>query len=177
MTCLLCVARVLAGLTAVTVTFFIGVAHAETQRSFQVSAAIVKGCVVAANGASQLGRIDFGTVAGTTTGTLDAAMVSGGTGGIAIECTPDTDVTVTADMGENASGGVRRMKLGGGGTGFVAYQLFADGSSTAWTTQALAYRFATGATRRTLPIVGRAQLTGAMAAGSYADTVRVTIAW
>ncbi|WP_294189872.1 spore coat U domain-containing protein [uncultured Sphingomonas sp.] len=176
MTGLLRVARVLARLAAASVALFIGVAHAETQLSFQVSAAIVKGCVVAASGASQLGRIDFGTVAGTTTGTLDAAMVSGGTGGIAIECTPDTDVTVTADMGENASGGTRRMKLSGG-TGFVAYQLFADGGSTAWTTQALAYRFATGATRRTLPIVGRAQLTGAMAAGSYADTVRVTIAW
>lgn len=177
MTCLSRIARLVARIAATIGALFIGVAHSETQRSFQVSAAIVKGCVVAANGASQLGRIDFGTVAGTARGTLDAAMVSGGTSGIAIECTPDTDVTVTADMGENASGGVRRMKVGGGGTGFVAYQLFADGSSTAWTTQALAYRFATGATKRTLPIVGRAQLTGAMAAGSYADTVRVTIAW
>lgn len=153
-----------------------GKASAETQRAFQVSAAIVNGCVVAANGASQLGRIDFGTVAGTARGTLDAAMMSGSTNGIDIECTPNMDVTVAADMGQNASGGVRRMGLSGGG-GFVAYQLFVDGSSTAWTTQALAMRFAAGATKRRLAIVGRAQLSGSMAAGSYVDTVRVTIAW
>lgn len=177
MTCLLRIARLIARLIALSGALVAGAAAAETQRSFQVSAAIVKGCVVAANGASQLGRIDFGTVAGTARGTQDAAMTNGAASGIAIECTPDTDVTVSADMGENASAGLRRMRLGAAGTDFVAYQLFADGSSTAWTTQTLPLRFATGATKRTLPIIGRAQLTGALAAGSYADTVRVTIAW
>lgn len=177
MPCPLRIARMAGAAGAVAAAAVPIASRAETQRSFQVTAAIVKGCVVATNGSAQLGQIDFGTVAGTARGTTDAALLSGGTSGIAIECTPDTDVTITADLGEHAGGGVRRLGLNGGNTSLVAYQLYADGSSTAWTTQPLSLRFATGTTKRTLPITGRAQLTGSMAAGSYTDTVRVTVAW
>jgi spore coat protein U-like protein len=176
-TCLLWTARRIGAIGMAAIAAVPMASKAETSRSFQVTAAIVKGCVVATDASAQLGRIDFGTVPGTARGPTDATLLSGSTSGIAIECTPDTDVTITADLGEHASGGVRRLGLNGGNQDVVAYQLYADGSTTAWTTQALSLRFASGATSRTMPIVGRAQLTGAMAAGSYSDTVRVTVAW
>ena len=177
MTCLFRIARLVGVYAALASAVVPRAGWAETQRSFQVSAVILKGCAVATDASRQLGRIDFGTVAGTTRGTIDAAMTSGTASGIAMECTPDTDVTITADLGEHASGGVRRMGLNGGNQSLVSYQLFADGSAAAWSTQPLSLRFTAGATTRMLPIVGRAQLDGAMAGGSYSDTVRVTIAW
>ena len=55
--------------------------------------------------------------------------------------------------------------------------LFAGGSATPWTTQSIALSFASGTTRRTLPSRGVATLSGAMAAGVYSDTVRITLSW
>lgn len=150
---------------------------AQKTQTFQVSAAIVKGCTIAATGAGQWGTIDFGTRSGMAQGTVDAALVSAAGAGIQLECTPGTTISVSADTGLHAASGARRLGLNGGSTATVAYQLFADGSSTPWTTQALSIDFPVGTSKRTLPVVGRATLSRPMAAGSYSDTVRVTITW
>jgi spore coat protein U-like protein len=152
-------------------------ARAETSKSFQVSADIVKGCVVATNGAGQWGKIDFGTVSGVAQGTVDADLVSGTAGGIQIDCTPSVNASVTADTGDHAASGMRRMGLNGASATTIPYQLYANGSATPWTTQAIALSFSTGATRRVLPIKGRASLNRAMTGGAYTDTVRVTVTW
>lgn len=151
--------------------------YGETQRSFQVTATIEKGCIISTDGSAQLGRIDFGTVAGTARGSTDTALMSGAGAGIAIECTPGTNVSLTADAGQHGSNGMRQMGLNGGSASLVAYQLYADGSSTPWTNQVVPLSFAEGATARSLPVIGRAALTGSMAAGRYSDTVVVTVRW
>lgn len=151
-------------------------AHAETTKSFQVSADIAKGCIVAVNAAGQWGKIDFGTVSGVAQGTVDADLLSGAVGGIQIDCTPNTTAYVTVDNGDHAAGGVRRLGLGA--TAFaIPYQLYADGSSTPWTSQSIAVSFPVGVSRKVLPVRGRATLTRPMAAGAYTDTVRVTLTW
>lgn len=151
-------------------------ARAETTKSFQVSADIVKGCIVAVNAAGQWGKIDFGSVSGVASGTVDADLLSGAIGGIQIDCTPDTTAYVTVDNGDHAANGTRQMSLGA--TAFaVPYQLFADGGSTPWTTQSIAVSFPAGTSRKLLPVRGRATLTRPMAAGAYTDTVRVTLTW
>lgn len=151
-------------------------ARAETAKSFQVSADIVKGCIVAVDAAGQWGKIDFGTVSGVAQGTVDADLLAGAVGGIQIDCTPNTTAYVTVDSGDHAANGVRRMGLGA--TGYaIPYLLYADGSSTPWTTQSVAVSFPAGTSRKVLPVRGRATLNGPMAAGAYTDTVRVTLTW
>jgi spore coat protein U-like protein len=143
----------------------------------QVSATIVKGCTIAATGAGQWGSIDFGTVNGMAQGTTDASLISTAGAGIQLECTPGTTISVSADNGTHASNGVRRLGLNGGTTATVSYQLFADGSTTPWTTQALSIAFPVGTSKRSLPVLGRATFARPMTAGAYSDTVRVTITW
>jgi spore coat protein U-like protein len=152
-------------------------AAAETTKAFQVSADIVKGCIVSTNGAGQWGRIDLGTVSGVARGTVGADLLSGGVAGLQIDCTPDMTATLTADNGVRGAAGIRALGLNGTSVATIPYQLFADGSATPWTTQSIALSFASGTTRRTLPIRGVATLSGAMAAGVYSDTVRITLSW
>ena len=161
----------LASLAVITVP-----ARAETTKSFQVSADIVKGCIVAVNAAGQWGKVDFGTVSGVASGTVDADLLAGAVSGIQIDCTPSTTAYVTVDNGDHAASGTRRMGQGTNGP-TIPYLLFADGSNTPWTTQSIAVSFPAGTSRKVLPVRGRATLTRPMAAGAYTDTVRVTLTW
>lgn len=151
-------------------------AQAEMTRNFQVSADIVRGCVVAVNGSGPWGRIDFGVVSGVAQGSVEADLVGGAASGIQIDCTPSTTAYVAIDNGDNPANGLRQLALGGTGSR-IPYQLFADGGSTPWTNQSVAVSFPAGTSRRVVPVRGRATLTRPMAAGAYADTVRVTLTW
>lgn len=165
----------------VAVTLVLGLASADapaiaaTTRTFVVDATIVNGCAVTQI-AGAWGKIDFGTVSSLATGTLDASLLSGGVAGLSIECTPGTSVSLNADNGNNALSGQRRL-LQAGVTTAVPYALYANGSVTPWTTQAIALSFPVGSTKQTLPIKGRVTLPGALRAGKYIDTVRITVAW
>lgn len=154
-----------------------GGAAAETSKSFVVSAQIANGCIVSTDGAAGLGRIDFGTASGVAQGTIDASLALGGSAGISIECTPGLTVNLTANAGAHADNGNRRMGPATGGATPIPYQLFVDGSSTPWGAQAIPVPFQVGTGPRTLPIRGSATLTRPMAAGSYSDTVQVTLTW
>jgi spore coat protein U-like protein len=157
-----------------------GLAHPATAQTttqaFPVSATITAGCIVATDANGRWGQIDFGTVSGAQQGSVDAALVSTGGAGIVVECTPGVSASLTADTGLHAASGARRMAAGAGGTP-VPYLLFADGSATPWTTQGVPLAFVAGTGRRTVPILGRAQLNRPVAAGRYTDTVTVTIGW
>jgi spore coat protein U-like protein len=151
-------------------------ATAETLKSFQVSAVVANGCsVTTSGGASSWGSIDLGTVSGITNGTVQASLLANGTAGIQIDCTPGMTASVTADTGLNpSSGGVRQLASG---TSKVPYQLYANGSNTPWTTNAIALSFPVGTSHMSVPVVAKATLAGATKAGAYADTVRVTLTW
>lgn len=149
--------------------------HAETVRSFALSAVVANGCAVT-NAAGSWGKIDFGSVAGLKTATVDADLVSAGGTGLKIECTPGTSINLTADNGNNASSGQRRLAQTGVSTA-VPYALYANGSGTPWTTQSIPLAFPAGNTTQLLPIKGRASLPGSLQAGPYTDTVRITLAW
>jgi spore coat protein U-like protein len=149
--------------------------EAATSRQFIVNATIVNGCAIT-QAAGSWGRIDFGTTSGVATGTLDANLLLSGSSGLTIECTPGTAATLSADNGNNAASGQRRMVQAGVTPG-VAYSLFANGSTTPWTTQLIGLDFPANFTRRTIPVKGRAILPGTLRAGKYVDTVRITLAW
>lgn len=152
-----------------------GAAEAQTREDFQVSAAIVAGCSVALDGGGAWGRIDLGTVAGTGTGAVEAAITSAGGAGLRLDCTPGTTASLSADAGEHGAGGTRRLAHGSGAT--VAYELFVDGDPAPWRDRAIPVSFPAGVRRRSVPIRARAILAGALPAGRYADTVRVTLTW
>lgn len=148
---------------------------AQTTQSFAVGATIVPGCRVETVAGGNWGRINLGTVPGTTTGTIEADLLASGTG-IAIECTPGTTASVRADGGQNAVGGVRALVRTTGGSVRLPYRLILD-SGSEWTTQAIALDFTQADPVRRLPVKGRAVLPGALAAGRYVDTVQITITW
>lgn len=163
-------------LAAVAVAMMAGAAPAwaQTRADFAVSAMVVNGCAVAVDAGGVLGRIDFGTLPGTASQNVDAELLSGGGTGIAIECTPGTTASVAADMGDHASGGERRL---GSGSNRIAYRLLVGDGLVVWGSQSLALSFPSGGASQRLAVRGRAVLTGAHAAGTYTDTVRITISW
>ncbi|MEH3047325.1 Csu type fimbrial protein [Sphingomonas adhaesiva] len=150
-------------------------AAAETAKPFEVSARILPGCLVATDAGGRWGTIDLGRVAGVPGSIGDATLVSTAGAGLSIECTPGMTVNVTADTGDHAAAGERRLQRSGG-TDTIAYRLFADGSSTPWAGAAVPLSFAAGGTRL-LPVRARATLTAPVAAGTYTDTVRITLSW
>jgi spore coat protein U-like protein len=168
-------ARLIAGMVAVWLTLAAVPSQAATTRPFVVSASIVNGCAVGQAGGSW-GKINFGTVSAIATGTLDANLSLAGVSGLSVECTPGVAATLTADNGNNALSGQRRMVQTGVTPG-VPYALFANGSSTPWTTQSIALSFPTGTTKQLFAIKGRATLPAPLRAGKYVDTVRITITW
>jgi spore coat protein U-like protein len=149
-------------------------ATAETSKSFQVSAVIANGCAITSVSGSSWGNINLGTVQGVTTGTVQASLVSGGLAGLQIDCTPGMTANLSADTGLNGSGSQRQLA---NGTARIAYQLYANGSQTPWTSQSVALAFPVGTSRQLFPVVAKATLSGAMKAGAYADTVTVTVSW
>jgi len=150
-------------------------AFAQDRRAaFRVSAVVAAGCTVSSDAAGSWGRIDMGSVAGVGGGTASGSLVSGGVAGIVVGCTPETSASLTADAGENAVAGQRRLRRAGGG-GTIAYQLRVGAGADAWNLQAIALAFPAGISRRTLPVSATTVLSGAVAAGAYSDTVRVTL--
>lgn len=152
-----------------------GAAEAQTRADVRVSASIVAGCSVALDASGAWGRVDLGTVAGTETGAVEAELIAAGGAGLRLDCTPGVTASLSADAGEHALAGARRLAHGSGAT--VPYDLFVDGAAAPWRDAAIPLTFAPGVQRRTLPIRARATLSGALPAGRYADTVRVTLTW
>lgn len=143
--------------------------------SFQVAAAIVTGCTVATDANGRWGTINLGTVAGAGNTSAAGTLLSGGSAGLQLRCTPGANVNIAADAGDHASGGQRR--LAGNGSSTIPYALYANGSATAWTTQTVALSFPVGVSAQTLPVRATATITGPVAAGTYSDTVRITLSF
>jgi spore coat protein U-like protein len=153
-------------------------AMAEMSKSFTVSATITNGCLVASNGSGgSWGSIDLGTVSGIAAQTASANLLSGGAAGLQLECTPGLTAAITADQGLNGAGGTRRLVHAADAASLIPYQLYANGSTTPWTTDAVALSFPVGTSHLSLPVRAVASIPGAMRGGTYSDTVRVTIAW
>lgn len=151
-------------------------ALAEMSKPFPVAAVVVNGCAVVTDGSGNWGTIDFGTTPGMSGATVQSSLVSAGGAGIAIDCTPGVVASLSADNGDNGAAGGRFLKQTGG-TATIPYLLFADASATAWTTGALSLPFTVNSGRRLVPVRGVATLSGPKPAGTYTDTVRVTLTW
>lgn len=155
-------------------------ATAPTSPSFAVNASVVSGCIVSGNSSQvtgvPFGSVNFGTHSAVSTGTV-TAMASNDMGMQAkLVCTAGTAAQVSVNGGLNLQGAQRRLSNGAGQ--FIPYTL----SLVAGTVSALVPNVAVGITMGTtptaLPIRGALVLPGSAAmAGTYVDTVQVTVTW
>lgn len=144
---------------------------AVTSQSFQVSATITPGCLVASGG-TNYGSLAFGSYSALATSTASVALTSS----VVLQCTPGVALSMTVDGGLYNSGG-RRMQLNSG-TAKVAYQLFRDAafSQSLGISQSVSVVYS-NANNITLPIYGRVQLPGNTPGGTYSDTLQVQLTW
>ncbi|CAN5245808.1 spore coat U domain-containing protein [soil metagenome] len=153
-------------------------ASAETSRTFQVAATVAQGCLVATNsGGGTWGNIDLGTVSGIGAQSASGNLLSSGITGIQMDCTPGSTVSVTANQGNNGSPGGRQLVHAGNATSLIPYLLYANGSATPWTTQAVSLSFSAGTSHFSLPVRAVANLLGPTRGGAYSDTVQITVSW
>lgn len=152
-------------------------AAAETAKAFTISADIVTGCQITLAAGGNWGKITLPGAAGIQSGTVQADLLSGSSSGIQLECTPGTQLSVTADTGNQPISGVRQLGISGNPAARIPYQLYANGSPTPWTTQSVALAFPVGTSKQLFPVSATATLPGQQRAGTYTDTVRITLAW
>lgn len=146
---------------------------AATTSTFQVSATITAGCLVV-GGVTQYGVLDYGVSSALSTAALSTSL--GGTT-VTFQCTPGVALSMSLDGGQNSAAGTRNLKRSGGAQ-LLAYQLFRDAALTQGlgigANVTVSY---SDPTAIKLPIYGRAQLTGTVPAGTYTDSVQVTVTW
>lgn len=145
--------------------------------SLNVTAACaVNGATSIAASLGQVGSIAFADQPGLF-GNTDASMVAtGGGSGLSILCSPGSSPTLTIGSGANDASGTHYMASG---SNKIAYHLYSDNGRTSeiGIGQAISLGTATS-TAFNVPIYGRVSSNGAVvAAGSYTDTVQVTLAW
>ncbi|MCX4161727.1 spore coat U domain-containing protein [Paraburkholderia megapolitana] len=155
--------------------FLLGIAvlpasgHAQTTHNLTVSAEIVPGCRVAGGGPRnnfELGTLNFGVHPAVSrelaTSTFDSR-------GIAFVCTGRATFTMRIDGGANPDARNTQRNLANG-SARIAYQIFADAARTQaiGIGQPVEFKQVFGAV--TLP-------GGAVPAGTYTDTLQITLSY
>lgn len=149
-----------------------------TTATIPVSATVARGCQI--SGSSQttglsFGMLDFGVHSPVRTGT-HSVMAAGGPGMQAqVLCTPGTTLQVTINAGLHASGAQRRLS---NGSQFIPYALTLMAAGTPALLPNVVANMALGATPTALPIQATATFPGSgVGAGTYTDTLQVTLSW
>jgi spore coat protein U-like protein len=140
---------------------------------------IINGSV--SGGINQWGTLDFGSHSDLT-GAVDTQTV-GSTGNIQIQCSTGLTPSLTVNSGLHASGGQRFMQNTSSGAATIAYNIYSDAARSAVispNTPVDISSVSTG-TAVNIPLYGRVVPTGQSSttptAGTYTDTLLVTIAW
>ena len=141
------------------------VANATTATAnLTVTATVLSTCSVTA------GSLAFGNYDPTSASNVDQA------GTFQVTCTKGTSATVGLDTGSNASGSTRRMT---DGTDFLSYELYKEAARTnVWSNSGLglvSLAAAPSNTAQTLTVYGRISGSQNVGAGSYSDTVVITV--
>ncbi|MBB2200570.1 Csu type fimbrial protein [Gluconacetobacter tumulisoli] len=147
-----------------------------------VSAIVTAGCEidgqVPADGGSvgSFGTLDFGSQPSLSTETLTGTLLGGS--GVTISCTPGVAASMQVDGGRHDDGTTRNLQLAAG-SAQVPYRLYSDSAETAEIPPGLAVTLDTSTTPGavTLPLYGRLALPGTGPAGTYADTLTITLQW
>lgn len=145
---------------------------AALSSTFLVNATIQQGCLVV-GGVTTYGNLAFGSFSALSNAAV-TAQLSGTT--VTLQCTPGVTLTMKVGGGQNNNGS-RNLKRSTSAD-LVVYQLFSDAgfSQTLGIDQTVNVSYSDPTTIK-LPVYARAQLTGALPAGSYSDVLQVTLTW
>jgi spore coat protein U-like protein len=155
---------------------------APTTGTLLATATIEPGCRVVgqllAITSIDLGSLNFGTLPSLFT-TAVSAQSSGPSGILQVICTGAISVDVSISTGLHASGSQRQLASG---ANRVPYNLYVDSGLTTQfngaTARTLAVSPIGATTTLNMPIYGRIQPNpGVYAAGTYTDTVQITVTW
>ncbi len=132
------------------------------------------------NGGTATSGVDFGTIDFGTHSTLFSEATStldpgGGGGGISIQCTPGADASLTITSGLNDAavvGSGRAMAKGGL---YVPYDIYSDASFLNLLANGSSIAVTADGTVQIVPIYGKALGNTGLTAGTYTDTISVTL--
>ncbi|MGY2288582.1 Csu type fimbrial protein [Pseudomonas sp. SDO528_S397] len=147
--------------------------------SIQARLVITAACEVSTGGqatAGNLGQLDFGSQGPTWTRPLNAS-IEGSAGALNVSCnTPASGFTVTIDGGTNGDGATRRLS---NGRQTIPYRLTSDAAGTDSYRIGQQRNFAvSNGVQRPVPVYGAVVAnTSALPAGTYRDTLTVTLDW
>ena len=163
------------------VLFAAAPAGASVSGNMNVLLNLENGCIVSGSG-EPLGAVDFGTMDFGTAPTLFAngleaqSMISGSA--VQLQCSAGANLNIQVGDGQNASGGMRRLADAGN---FVQYRLYtqAGGGGIEYAVGGAALDLSAavpgaGGTFN-LPIYGLIAPQSGLVAGSYSDTVSITL--
>jgi len=139
------------------------------------SACVVNGATSASSTFGNAGNMAFADQPGLF-GNVDAQVQTSGGGALSVLCSPGASPSLTLGSGQHDNSGQRYLSTG---TSSIAYRLFSDPARTQEIAVggSIPLGSATSAAI-TVPIYGRVNSGGAViAAGSYTDTVSVTLSW
>lgn len=142
--------------------------------TFQVSASVVAGCVISGTNTGVFGTLNFGTQSGVASSSVSASYVQSTT--LTLACTPGTALSMSINGGVNYASS-RNLKHTSS-TNTVAYSLYTNAAHTTAipVNSPVALSF-TDANNIVLPIYGLLTLPGPTRAGTYTDTLTVTLSW
>lgn len=140
----------------------------SAQTTMDVSATVVKSCVISAT------NLAFGNYDPTAATPADASS------SITVTCTPGTSFTVGLNAGTVAGATVTSRKMASG-TNRLSYALYSDAARTTnWGNTPGTDTPAAGTalvTPSVLTVYGRVPAQQAVVAGSYTDTVTITVSY
>ncbi len=138
------------------------------------NACVVNGAASPSANLGSLGSIQFPDQPGIF-GNVDGQLV-GSLGTLQVQCSPNVSPVLTIGSGANDNAGKRRMASNGN---TVAYRLFSDSARTNEISIGQQLSLGTMSTAAVaVPIYARVTSAGQiLAAGSYTDTVQVTLTW
>ncbi|SFC87129.1 Csu type fimbrial protein [Pragia fontium] len=146
--------------------------------SLGVQLTVTNGCAIngdaASTGSANIGTLNFGSTSSLATA-ITGTSAGATSGAIKVQCTNTLPYSVDLDNGVNADGASqRRLKQG---TEYVTYNLYKDSNrSTPWESGTPLTKTSTGAPDD-LIVYGQVPPQSTPSAGTYADTVLVTVSW
>lgn len=174
--------NIAAGALAISFLMLSGAAHAQITGSIDATIELESGCIINGDENSDgAGNVDFGTLdfgTETTLFTEATAQVIGTATGIVIQCTAGTAPLLTflagQHDGEGTGAGNKAMQHGSDATQFVTYNLLRADNTTVIDDGDTVTLLDDGS-EQTVIVNGRAFGAPGLIAGTYADTVAVTL--
>jgi len=155
-------------------------AAGQVQGDLGVQLVISDGCEISGGvttpTGNSFGTLDFGTHGGSIINTLRAQSAAN-SGGLEINCTNALPYTIAIDDGTNADSLSTQRRLTDGSGNYINYNLYQDSTYSALWASATPRSFVGTGGDTSLIFYGAIPGGQSAAAGSYTDTVTVTVAW